>query len=87
MTSRKSFAASAAFTRCEISMTSRRDIIKAFAGAVASVAIGLRVAHGMPQLPDFCPMDVIPMTVAIKFTDDGPTLVDWRVMYGSVSST
>ena len=70
-------------------MTSRRDIIKAFAGAVASVAIGLRVAHGMPQLPyppglrGDCPMDVIPMTVAIKYVDGGISTIDWRVMYGS----
>ena len=63
-------------------MTSRRDIIKAFAGAVASVAIGLRVAHGMPKLPDVCPMDVIPMTVSIKFVD-GVGVIDWRAAYGS----
>jgi hypothetical protein len=67
-------------------MTSRRDILKAFAGAVASVAIGLRVAHGMPQLPerDECPMDVIPMTVNIK-TTDGFGIADWRVAYGSLN--
>ena len=60
-------------------MTSRRDIIKAFAGAVASVAIGLRVAHGMPQLAE---LDVCPMTVSIKFVD-GVGVIDWRAAYGS----
>ena len=64
----------------------RRNIIKAFAGAVASVAIGLRVAHGMPQLPerDECPMDVIPMTVKIHVNPE-LTFTDWRVAYGSLN--
>lgn len=64
----------------------RRNIIKAFAGAVATVAIGLRVAHGMPQLPerDECPMDVIPMTVNITVTPE-MTIADWRVAYGSLN--
>ncbi len=71
-------------------MTSRRDFIKAFAGAVASVAIGLRVAHGMPQLPDACPMDdiptVIPMTVKMHVNPE-LTFTDWRVVYGSPNSS
>ena len=61
-------------------MNSRRDFLKAFAGAVASVAIGLRVAHGMPPLSE---PTVIPMTVAIKFVDGGISTIDWRSVYGS----
>lgn len=69
-------------------MSSRRDFLKVFASAVASVAIGLRVAHGMPKLPDVCPMDdiptVIPMEVKIHVNPE-ITLTDWRVVYGSPS--
>ncbi len=57
----------------------RRDVIKAFAGAVASVAIGMRVANGMPTLPD---PNIVAMTVKITFDSD-EVFSDWRCVYGS----
>lgn len=58
----------------------RRDVIKAFAGGVASVAIGLKLSQGMPKLPE--PTMVIPMTVKITF-DNEVSWADWRVAYGT----
>jgi len=58
----------------------RRDVIKAFAGGVASVAIGMKLAQGMPKLPE--PTTVIPMTVKIR-VDPEVMFADWRCVYGS----
>ena len=64
----------------------RRAFIRAFVGAVATVAIGMRVAHGMPKI-DFSPI-ADPNIVAMKFKVNmdhsmDVQFVDWRAMYGS----
>ena len=60
----------------------RRDVIKAFAGGVASVAIGMRLAQGMPKLPEPKTTTVIPMTVKIHVAHD-INMADWRCVYGT----
>ena len=63
----------------------RREFGKAFAGAVASVSIGLKLSQGMPELP--VRIDEVRVTKGVakyKATERflEPT-VDWRGMYGS----
>jgi len=70
----------------------RRGFIQAFAGAVASVAIGMRVSQGMPRLN---PADYLTdsdtwylnpniAAVKVKCTERFEfEYVDWRAMYGS----
>jgi hypothetical protein len=68
----------------------RRKFIRAFAGAVATVAIGMRVSHGMPTI-DFSRIgdpNIIAMKVKVNMDDrTRPSLdvewVDWRAMYGT----
>lgn len=65
----------------------RRRFIRAFAGAVATVAIGMRVSHGMPAI-DISRAWFDPNIVAMKVKvniDDSLSFhwVDWRAMYGT----
>lgn len=76
----------------------RRAFIKAFAGAVASVAIGMRVAQGMPKLlPPMIDLssDTWYLRTGIEDMEHGEDLRikaterfqydfrDWRAVYGS----
>ncbi len=65
----------------------RRDVIKAFAGGIASVAIGMRVARGMPALtqPSFTPIADEYVGLNYKATErfSAFSFTDWRVCYGS----
>jgi hypothetical protein len=61
----------------------RRGFIRAFAGAVATVAIGMKLSQGMSDLtqPSF---DLVPENVQFKVTErfiGGD--VDWRGVYGT----
>lgn len=63
----------------------RRDVIKAFAGAVASVSIGLKLSQGMPELVGH--IDEVRVTKGVakyKVTERFlPPVVDWKGVYGS----
>ena len=76
----------------------RRDVIKALAGAVATVAIGMRVAQGMPKLlPSMIDLssDTWYLRTGIEDMENGEVLqfkaterflpphMDWRAVYGS----
>lgn len=69
----------------------RRQFVQAFAGAVATVAIGMRVSQGMPILePQTALFQPTAGTVAMKVKvnmDHGLDVqfIDWRCMYGSPS--
>lgn len=64
---------------------SRRKFIQSFVGAVASVSIGLKLSHGMPELPGR--IDEVRVTKGVaKFKATERFLepkVDWRCVYGS----
>ncbi len=64
----------------------RRRFIRAFAGAVATVAIGMRVSHGMPAIDfsRFGDPNIVAMKVKVNI-DDSLSFhwVDWRAMYGT----
>jgi len=64
----------------------RRRFIRAFAGAVATVAIGMRVSHGMPAI-DFSRLadpNIVAMKVKVNLDHSLDVhWVDWRAMYGT----
>ena len=66
----------------------RRQFIQAFAGAVATVAIGMRMATAMPKL-DLSPLadpNIVAMRVKVNMDHKlDVEWVDWRCMYGSPS--
>jgi len=64
----------------------RRAFLKAFVGAVATVAIGMRMATAMPRL-DLSPL-ADPNIVAMKFKVNMDSSldvqwIDYRAMYGT----
>ena len=65
----------------------RRKFLKSFVGAFASVAIGMKLSQGMPELTqpslDLVPENVIPMTVKMRFDITKESWADWRCVYGS----
>ncbi len=63
----------------------RRAFIQAFAGAVATVAIGMRVAQGMPELKIVTGIEDMENTeLRYKATERFlPPMMDWRAVYGS----
>ena len=64
----------------------RRSFLKSFVGAVATVAISLRMVTAMPKL-DLSPLaDPNIVAMKVKVNMDGELdvqWVDWRAMYGS----
>ncbi len=63
----------------------RRKFIRAFAGAVATVAIGLKLSQGMPEMPKvvLASPDVessLRFKASMRFN---PSYTDWRAVYGS----
>jgi hypothetical protein len=64
----------------------RRRFIRAFAGAVATVAIGMRMASPMPRL-DFNEENVEAIAIKYKATMrvSGWNNYDWRAVYGTPS--
>lgn len=66
----------------------RRKFIRSFAGAVATVAIGMRVSHGMPTI-DFSRLgdpNIVAMKVKVNMDHKlDVQFVDWRAMYGTPS--
>ncbi len=61
----------------------RRGFVHAFAGAVATVAIGMRMATAMPRL-DLTEENVEAVAVQFKATVRfGRSDMDWRAVYGS----
>ena len=66
----------------------RRKFIRAFAGAVATVAIGLKLSQGMPEMLKeskilFASPDVessLRFKATMRFS---PPYTDWRAVYGS----
>jgi len=62
----------------------RRKFVQAFAGAVATVAIGMRMASAMPRL-DFTEENFEAMAIKYKATERFSNFshVDWRACYGS----
>ncbi len=63
----------------------RRAFIKAFAGAVATVAIGLKLSQGMPELKIITGIDDMENTeLRFKATERFSHFSnDWRAVYGS----
>ena len=63
----------------------RRRFIQAFVGAVATTAIGLRLATPMPKL-DLSPLadpNVVAMKMKVTMNGDlDVQFVDWQAMYG-----
>lgn len=77
----------------------RRKFIRAFAGAVATVAIGMKLSQGMPEIPKvvlaspdmesalrFGDPNIVAMKIKVNM-DHGLDVewVDWRAMYGTPS--
>ncbi len=66
----------------------RRKFIRAFAGAVATVAIGMKLSQGMPELVKVYgidergneQVDTIRFKASMRFS---PEWNDWRAVYGS----
>lgn len=64
----------------------RRAFIKAFAGAVASVAIGMKLSQGMPELKIVTGIDDMEnIELRFKATERFSQFshADWRAVYGS----
>ncbi len=64
----------------------RRQFIQAFAGAVASVAIGMKLSQGMPEIPlppeGFRYVDPdLQFKATERFSEFN--FADWRCVYGS----
>ena len=66
----------------------RRAFIKAFAGAVASVSIGLKLSQGMPELKIITGIEDMENGEVLRFKATerfSQPWVDWRGAYGSPS--
>ena len=64
----------------------RRAFIQAFAGAVATVAIGMKLSQGMPNLTEASFGLVPDQDIELRFKATEriiPWANDWRAVYGS----
>lgn len=66
----------------------RRKFIRAFAGAVATVAIGLKLSQGMPTYRESKTWVLVSPDVesSLRFKASmrfSPPYTDWRAVYGS----